>query len=105
INKTRPDLSNQNAFPSAHTSTTFHSASFIHRRYGFKYSIPAYALAGFTAFSRIDANKHDEFDILAGAIIGIGSSWLFTSEYQKQSMKLTFTNSQGTYLFGFSYTF
>ena len=59
INKQRPDMSNNNSFPSGHTSTTFQSASFIHRRYGFKYSIPAYVLAGFTAASRINAKKHD----------------------------------------------
>ena len=65
INKTRPDLGNDNAFPSGHTSTVFHSAGYIHRRYGFKYSIPAYALAGFTAASRIDSKKHDIVDVLA----------------------------------------
>ncbi len=79
IDKERPDMSNNNAFPSGHTSTTFQSASFIHMRYGFKYSIPAYALAGFTAFSRIDAKKHDGWDIFVGAAIGIGSSYLFTT--------------------------
>jgi len=48
-----------NALPSCYTSTTLQSASFNHKHYGFKYSIPAYAIAGFTAFSRIDAQKHD----------------------------------------------
>ncbi len=41
VKKERPDQSDNLSFPSGHTSTTFHSASFIHRRYGFKYSIPA----------------------------------------------------------------
>lgn len=105
VNKERPDMSNNNSFPSGHTSTTFHSASFIHRRYGFKFSIPVYALAGLTAFSRIDADKHDGLDILAGAIIGIGSSFLFTTEYQKEHMELTFNNQKGNYLLGFTYKF
>lgn len=105
VNKQRPDMSNDNSFPSGHTSTTFQSASFIHIRYGFKYSIPAYALAGFTAFSRIDAQKHDGWDILAGAIIGIGSSYLFTSEYQKEHMELTFNSQDDNYLIGFTYKF
>ena len=34
IQKPRPDFSNNNAFPSGHTSTTFQSASFIQQRYG-----------------------------------------------------------------------
>jgi len=105
IDKQRPDMSNNNSFPSGHTSTTFQSASFIHRRYGFKYSIPAYALAGFTAFSRIDAKKHDGWDIFVGAVIGIGSSYLFTTEYQKEHMELTFNSQEDTYLLGFNYKF
>ncbi len=105
VKKERPDGSNDNSFPSGHTSTTFQSASFIHRRYGFKYSIPAYALAGFTAFSRIDGQKHDGWDILFGAVIGIGSSYIFTTEYQKEHMELTFNSQEGKYLLGFAYKF
>lgn len=105
IHKPRPDNSNDNSFPSGHTSTTFQGASFIHRRYGFKYSIPAYAIASFTAFSRLDAKKHDGWDILAGAVIGIGSTYLFTKPYQQEHMELTFNSSKGNYLLGFSYKF
>lgn len=105
VNKQRPDMSNFNSFPSGHTSTTFQSASFIHLRYGFKYSIPAYALAGFTAYSRIEAKKHDGWDILAGALIGVGSSYLFTTEYQKEHMELTFNSQKNNYLLGFTYKF
>ncbi|WP_282043304.1 phosphatase PAP2 family protein [Winogradskyella flava] len=105
INKPRPDLSNNNSFPSGHTSTTFHSAAFIHKRYGFKYSLPAYLLAGFTAASRIDSQKHDILDVLAGAAIGIGSNLLFTSEYQKKHLELSYSNNQGNHMIGFNYKF
>ena len=105
INKQRPDMSNDNSFPSGHTSTVFHSAGYIHRRYGFKYSIPAYALAGFTAASRIDSKKHDILDVLAGAAIGLGSNLLFTTEYQQKHMELTFNKEDGGYLLGFTYKF
>ena len=105
INKQRPDMSNDNSFPSGHTSTVFHSAGYVHRRYGFKYSIPAYALAGFTAASRIDSKKHDILDILAGAAIGLGSNLLFTTEYQQEHMQLTFSSQENMYLLGFNYKF
>jgi len=105
INKPRPFSNGDNAFPSGHTSITFQGASFIHKRYGFKYSIPAYAIAGFTAFSRIDAQKHDGWDILAGSVIGIGSTLLFTTEYQQEHMELTFNSREGEYLLGFKYKF
>lgn len=105
INKRRPDRSNVNSFPSGHTSTTFQSASFVHKRYGFKYSIPAYALAGFTAFTRLESKKHDGWDVFAGAIIGIGSSYLFTTPYQKEHMELTYTSENGIHAIGFTYKF
>tara|TARA_Y100000815_G_scaffold239315_1_gene234152 strand:- start:11162 stop:11710 length:549 start_codon:yes stop_codon:yes gene_type:complete len=101
INKPRPDNSNDNAFPSGHTSAVFHSAGYVHRRYGFKYSIPAYALAGFTAASRIDSKKHDILDILAGTVIGLGSNLLFTTDYQQEHMELTYSSYEGDYMIGF----
>ena len=103
LNKPRPNNDGDNAFPSGHTSVTFQGASFIHRRYGFKYSIPVYLAAGFTAFSRINAQRHDGWDILAGAVVGIGSTYLFTTPYQKEHMELTMSSGNGEYLLGFIY--
>ncbi len=105
IKKERPEGSNNLSFPSGHTSTTFQSAAFIHQRYGFKYSIPAYVLAGFTTYSRIDADKHDGWDVLAGAIVGVGSSFIFTTPYQQEHMELTFNKIEGNYLVGFNFKF
>ncbi len=105
IQKPRPDFSNNNAFPSGHTSTTFQSAAFIQKRYGWKYGIPAYALAGFTAYSRIEGKKHDGWDVAAGIVIGIGSSYLFTTPYQKEHFELSFNRSENNYSLGFKYKF
>ena len=105
IDKPRPDLSNNSSFPSGHTSITFQSAAFIQKRYGWKYGAAAYALAGFTGYSRIQADKHDGWDVLAGAIIGVGSSYIFTTPYQKEHMEITFNSSDENYLLGFKYKF
>jgi len=105
IDKQRPNLEDNNSFPSAHTSITFQSASFIQKRYGWKYGIPAYALASFTGFSRINADKHDIYDVLAGAVVGIGSTYLFTTPYQQEHMEFTFSSGDGSYLIGFKYKF
>ncbi len=105
INKQRPDMSNDNAFPSGHTSTVFHSAGYVHRRYGLEYALPSYALAGFTAASRINSKKHDILDVIAGAAIGLGSNLLFTTEYQQEHMELTYSNFEGNHLVGFKYKF
>ena len=105
IDKQRPNMESNDAFPSGHTSTTFQSAAFIQKRYGWKYGIPSYLLAGFTGYTRIDADKHDIYDVLAGAVIGVGSSYLFTTPYQQEHMEITFSGGKGNYLVGFKYKF
>ena len=35
----------------------------------------------------------------------MGSSYLFTSEYQQEHMELTFNSSEGNYLIGFTFKF
>ena len=105
INKSRPNNNGERAFPSGHTSTTFQSAAYIQKRYGWKFGIPAYALAGFTGYSRMNAQMHDGWDVLAGALIGIGSSYLFTTPYQKEHMHLTFSSDSESIAIGFKYKF
>lgn len=103
INKPRPDgATDGHAFPSGHTSVAFQSASFIQRRYGWEYGIPAYVLAGFVAYSRIEGlnDRHDGWDVLGGIITGVGSSYLFTTPY-KDKLKLSFTADQDQFLIGF----
>jgi len=81
IEEERPN-GGRHAFPSAHASISFASAEFMHKRYGWKYGIPAYAAALFVAYSRVEARQHYTHDVIAGAVIGIGSSYLFTRPYE-----------------------
>lgn len=105
VKKERPDLSNNHSFPSGHASATFQSAAFIQKRYGWKFGIPAYSLASYTGFTRLNANKHEFVDVLAGAVIGVGSAYIFTTPYQNEKMELTFSKSDESYLVGFKYQF
>ena len=82
IQTTRPENNGEESFPSGHTSTAFQGATFIHRRYGWKYSIPAYIGAVFVGYSRDEGDQHHLIDIFAGAAIGILSSYYFTSPYK-----------------------
>ncbi|WP_228237797.1 phosphatase PAP2 family protein [Allomuricauda sp. M10] len=84
INKERPNKENNYSFPSGHTSVAFASAAFVQKRYGWEYGIPAYLLAGYVGYTRIEANKHDGVDVVAGAAIGIGMGYLFTKRYEGQ---------------------
>ena len=81
IHEEGPDKS-EHSFPSAHSSIAFSSAEFLRKRYGWNYGLPAYAAASFVAFSRVQADHHYVHDVIAGAAIGIGSAYLFTSPYQ-----------------------
>lgn len=81
IARERPDGSDDNSLPSGHTSAAFQGASFIHFRYGWEKSLPAYAGATFVAFSRVHADKHYLGDVVAGAVLGSLSSLLFTDRF------------------------
>ena len=83
IYETRPNGDGHQSFPSGHASVTFCSAEFLRERYGWTLGAPAYALAAFTGYSRVECDAHYWHDVAAGALIGIGSSWLFTSPGQK----------------------
>jgi membrane-associated phospholipid phosphatase len=106
INKPRPkNATDGHAFPSGHTSAAFSGATFLQRRYGWEYGIPAYAVASFVGYSRIKGDRHDIWDVLGGVIVGVGSSYLFTKPYQQEHMELSFNSNNGNYLVGFNYNF
>lgn len=67
VQKERPDGSDRLSFPSGHTSSAFSGASFLARRYGMDVGIPAYLSASFVGYSRVYADKHDVWDVVAGA--------------------------------------
>ena len=78
VYETRPNGQGHESFPSGHASATFCSAEFIRAKYGWTYGLPAYALAVFTGYSRVESDHHYWHDVGAGAGIGILSSMLFT---------------------------
>ncbi len=75
------------SFPSGHTSAAFQGAAFIHKRYGLQYSIPAYLAAGFVGYSRVESKYHFNEDVIAGAAIGIISSFYFTTSFHNISIR------------------
>lgn len=95
IKENRPDFSNTHSFPSGHSAVTFAAATYIGRRYGWKWSIPAYALSTYTAWGREYGKKHHWWDVAAGAAIGAASAMIFTHPYlQKHEAALVPTVSE-----------
>ena len=78
----RPNGECCDSFPSGHTTITFMSASFIQQRYGWKYAIPAYVAASYVGYTRVHSNQHYTRDVVAGAAVGILSSYLLTTHYK-----------------------
>lgn len=98
VKKERPDHSSHHAFPSSHVSITFQGASFIQRRYGWKWGAPAYLLSAYIGWGRTYAKQHDWWDVLGGAVIGAGSSYIFTRPYcRKHNVTLSPSVLNGRY--------
>jgi membrane-associated phospholipid phosphatase len=103
INKERPN-GESHAFPSGHASRAFMGAEFIRRKFGWKAGVPAYLLAGYTGYTRVHANKHDYWDILGGAAVGIASSYIFAKPFT-QKVNLSFGRQHEAYTLNFSMVF
>jgi membrane-associated phospholipid phosphatase len=69
--RTRPDGSNSHSFPSGHSASAFATATVLQRELGWKIGMPAYAMAGWVAASRVQMKRHYVSDVIAGATVGI----------------------------------
>lgn len=106
VKEKRPDYSNTHSFPSGHTAVCFAAATYIGRRYGWKWSIPAYALSTYTAWGRVYGRKHYWWDVAAGAAIGAASAMIFTRPYlRKHEAALIPTVSDTSAGFAMSFSF
>ena len=88
FNRTRPQYkysseifslsrANTKSFPSGHTTMAFATATTLTLEYKKWYiAVPAYAWATGVAYSRMYEGKHYPSDVLAGAVLGVGSAWL-----------------------------
>ena len=96
VREERPDHSNCHSFPSGHASTTFATATFLQRRYGWKLGVPAYALASYVGWGRVFSKRHHWWDVVAGAAIGAGSALIYTRPFaQKHELELNACPSDG----------
>lgn len=77
VDRTRPDGGHQ-SFPSGHAASAFAGAAFLQMRYGWHLGLPAYAVAAFVGYSRVESKRHYTSDVVAGAAIGIGANLVFT---------------------------
>ncbi len=82
VREKRPNGKDYNSFPSWHTASAFSGATYLYRRYNsttfekLQGGI-ALILAGITGYSRIYSKTHYTRDVIAGAAIAAGFTYLF----------------------------
>lgn len=108
VKEWRPDHSNRHGFPSGHSAVSFATSTYLLRRYGWKFGVPAYILSTYVAWGRCFSRQHYWWDCLAGAAIGAGSALIFTRPFaRKHNLNIApvadpTTNTVGVYA---SFTF
>jgi membrane-associated phospholipid phosphatase len=87
VREQRPDKSDWKSFPSDTSALAFAPAQFLWDRYGWEYGVPAYAVAGYVGWTRIDAKKHHWHDVAASAGIAFVASKIFTTRYREPRLR------------------
>lgn len=90
IRKDRPDGTGHHAFPSTHTAIAANGTTFLWKRYGWQWGVPAAVVSSYVAWGRVHTDRHDWWDVLGGAAIGVGSAFIFTRPFMK-AVDLTIT--------------
>ena len=78
VHKTRPDGSDNQSFPSMHAAVAFSAAQYLQMKGGWEYGVPAYALASYVSFARVEGKKHYWNDVFVGGAIGALASYSLT---------------------------
>ena len=102
ITKERPDGTGKHAFPSTHTAAAFNGATFLTMRYGWRWGVPAYAIAAYVGWGRIYSDRHDIWDVLGGAALGAGTALIFTRPYKTQNAEISISPTFGSGKYGIS---
>lgn len=80
----RPD-GDEYGFPSGHASTACAGAAFLQHRYGLSWALPLYATSAFTAYTRVDADRHHWRDVIAGCALAYGiAAWLVSPQHAER---------------------
>lgn len=88
VRRERPDGSNKASFPSGHSASAFATATVLHRHYGWKIGVPAYALGGYISLARMAWNRHHATDVVMGAGFGIASARTVTMSMAKSKFSV-----------------
>lgn len=85
VREQRPDKSDYHSFPSDTSASAFSAANYFWMRYGWEWGVPAYALATFAGYSRVQAKKHHWYDVATSEVISLGVNYAIVTRYNPSS--------------------
>jgi membrane-associated phospholipid phosphatase len=85
VRERRPDGSDYHSFPSDTSASAFSAANYFWMRYGWEWGVPAYALATFAGYSRVQARKHHWYDVATSEAIALGVNYAIVTRYSPSS--------------------
>lgn len=85
VRERRPDGSDFHSFPSDTSASAFSAANYLWMRYGWSWVVPAYALATFAGYSRVQAEKHHWYDVAASGVIALGVNYAIVTRFRPSS--------------------
>jgi hypothetical protein len=95
IHKTSPDGTSDRSFPSIEAAAGSPAESYLWRRYGWQYGLPAFILEHSASFLLDRAGKHHFVDGLAVSALSAGFSWLSVTPYHKRIDFGAYTDDRG----------
>lgn len=103
IKEWRPDDSDQNSFPSGHSTIAFAGATALHKEFGKVspwISVAGYGMATFVAADRVIKDRHHWYDAVTGAALGFGLTeltwWLSDQLFPARKNNIAFGTSGTT---------
>ncbi|HWA70245.1 MAG TPA: phosphatase PAP2 family protein [Rhizomicrobium sp.] len=85
VRERRPDGSDWQSFPSDTTALSASGSTYLWRRYGWEYGLPAFAASQFVSYSRVQADKHHWYDTLASSAIAAGYGLIVTDRFRRRT--------------------
>ena len=95
VREKSPDGKSDHAFPSLQAAVGSPAESYLWRRYGWEYGLPAFILEHSASFLLDRAGKHHFVDGLAVSAISAGFSWMAVTPYHKRLYIGSYTDGQG----------
>jgi len=84
VHEERPNGADDQSFPSDTTALAASGSSFLWGRYGWEYGLPATAVTGLVAYSRVQARDHHWYDAVASMGISAAYGYVVTTPFQRR---------------------